>query len=160
MNFSIYQWLFTIVLDFFLKAGLVGLLFNFNFAFGALIASVWSMFHFFWLSFACVTVGSLNLTQTAKFWLALTVSAILFAGCAIALWILSIKGGHETGCAGIEMRCDWINGEITSNGVQAIAVSVLILVAVNWISILISAALGNLANRIFQSLRSQADVKR
>jgi uncharacterized membrane protein AbrB (regulator of aidB expression) len=117
------------------------------------------VFNFFWLSFACVVVGSLKLTQVTKFRLALIVSAILFAGCTIALWILSIKGGHETGCTGIEMRCDWINGKITPSGVQTIAVFVFILVAVNCISILISAALGNLASRIRRSLRTRTTVK-
>jgi hypothetical protein len=158
MNFSIYQWLFTIVLDFFLKAGIVYPIAGVGF--GAAMVLGWWVIHFISLSLACGFVASLKLTRAAKFWLALIVSAILFAGCIVLMWILVIRSGHGTACTGFgfEMRCDWVNGEIMPSGVWFIALVVSILVAVNWVSILISTAFGRLASRIRRSLRAKAIV--
>jgi hypothetical protein len=66
-------------------------------------------------------VSLFNLTGAAKFGLAVIVANILFVGSNVSLWILSIKNGQTTACSGIEETCGWIKGDITSQGIQALA---------------------------------------
>jgi hypothetical protein len=159
MNFSGRRWLLTFVLDFFLKGGclyLVGMASELGAAPVSIffwLALGWSTFHFLSLFLGCSFVALFNLGQALKFWLALVVANILFTGCVVSLWIWSIKGGLETGCSGIEGKCDWVKGSITPDGVRTLAVIAVIVVVINLMPFLLGASLSRLANRIRLSLQ-------
>jgi hypothetical protein len=154
MNFSIYQWLLTIVLDFILKAGLFYFLGAFTL--GAVpisllmsFALAFSMFHFFSLSVASGLVTLLKLARAAKFALTVIVAESLFTGGAL-LWTLYLESQDVSKCPGYVRSCPW--SDISYRGIQTIVWTAIILLVLNLIPIAISAAFGCLASRIRRSL--------
>lgn len=155
MNFSIYQWLLSAVLDFLLKAGLLYLL-----SMGTLGAAPISLFmsfalglsmsHFFSIFVASGIVALFELARAVKFALTVIVAEILFIGGASLLSLYGISQDVSK-CPGYARSCPW--NDISSQGVQAIAWTALILLVLNLIPTSISAAFGCLARCIRRSLQ-------
>jgi hypothetical protein len=157
MNFSIGQWLFSILIDLLLKAACLYLLSALTLGAAPILvfmsfALILSMFHFFSLFVASGFVAFFELARAVKVTLTLIVANTLFVGGA-SLWVVYSFSQDLVPCSGTEGWCHWANGHITTNGVRATAWIAFVLLAINLIPIFVSAALGCLVDRIRRSLQ-------
>ena len=162
MNFSVYQWLFSIMLDFFLKAACLYLLSALTLGAAPIslfmsFALALSIFHFFSLFVAYCFVALLELARAAKFALTLIVANTLCVGVA-SLWVVYTLSQNLAPCSETEHWCHWTNGHITTNGMRVTAWTAFILLVMNLIPILVSAALGCLASRVRRLLKNRTNA--
>lgn len=144
MNFSVHQWLLSIVLDVLIKTAFIYCAFVLVTFLAApalpfiYIAVAVSIFHFVCLFLACSFVASLELIQVqlaraAKFPLVLTIANVLFVGSVTAFLTFSVRPDEI-----------WLTG-------RQCAVISLLLMLTNLISMLIVAAYGCNRSSLSQS---------
>jgi hypothetical protein len=138
MNLSGLQWIAVVVLDVCVRAGVLFLT-SFNILL-VIISVLLSLAHLTVLVLANYVVSDLRLTSRLTAVLILFITNTIFGIGFVASWLQLIKSGRQTSCIGIEPKCHWVGGEITSFGVQTIAYNSLVQVSVNVAVVLIVCA--------------------
>jgi hypothetical protein len=151
MNFSPYQWVAIIILDvsvrvlYFVAFSVIILSIPMAMFFSIPMALYLSFLHLTLLILISRYMTTFELPARAAAVVTIPIVNIIFCGGYILTWIYRIKSGHQTFC--FNYKCEWINGEITWFGVQKIALSTLIQLAINLAPVLATWASSSLCRK-------------
>jgi hypothetical protein len=138
MQLRVYQWIVIIVFDAAMRAAYS--IFSAFAIIGVFFALPLSLGHLTLLALINDVVKTFEPRARSAAAIVLVSTNTLFTLAYTFDWVASIKSGQQTYC--VRNSCYWVDGAITSAGIQTIAEQAAIQIVINVIPVLLACALG------------------